>query len=124
MNDSASVWPFGEAAAYYDAHRPPYAPEALNFVARMFGIGPGIRVLDLGCGPGTLAIPLSRLGALVTAVDPDPAMLSEARRIANLREAGEITWLQCRAEDVPAQVDRSRSSPLVSRYTGWIETSC
>ena len=42
---------------------------------------PGQRILDLGCGTGTLAIQLKRLepGAYVTGLDADPEMLSRAR---------------------------------------------
>lgn len=89
--------PFKDAARYYDAHRAPYAPEAIAFVAETFDVGRGVQVLDLGCGPGSLAIRWARLGAEVTAVDIDPAMLAEARRLA-----GDLTinFIQGRAEDI------------------------
>lgn len=35
---------------------------------------PGSRILDIGAGPGTLAIPLSRMVRHVTAVEPSPGM--------------------------------------------------
>lgn len=108
MADSPAAWPFADAAPYYDACRPPYAPDALTFVADAFGIGPGVRVLDLGCGPGTLAIPLSRLGARVVAADPDAAMLAEGRRLAREGGAGDVQWLCGRAEDVVADAGTFR----------------
>lgn len=37
------------------------------------------RVLDAGCGDGTLACAAARRGAVVTGVDPDPAMRAAAR---------------------------------------------
>jgi len=40
----------------------------------------GLRVLDLGAGTGKLTALLAELGADVTAVEPDPAMLAELRR--------------------------------------------
>ncbi len=43
-------------------------------------------VLDVGAGPGILAIPLARLGLRVTALEPAPAMFAELRR-AIRREA-------------------------------------
>jgi ubiquinone/menaquinone biosynthesis C-methylase UbiE len=42
-------------------------------------IKPGERVLELGCGPGTLAVELAQKGAQVTALDQNPAMLTFAR---------------------------------------------
>lgn len=47
---------------------------------------PSLCVLDLGCGPGDIAIRLARLGIRVTLLDSSPAMLDTAKRAA--REAG------------------------------------
>ncbi|HEV2385850.1 MAG TPA: methyltransferase domain-containing protein [Candidatus Acidoferrales bacterium] len=46
------------------------------------GLRPGLRVLDAGCGTGTLALMAKRKapGALVVAIDGDPAALALARR--------------------------------------------
>lgn len=104
MLDSVEALPFSAAAAHYDAGRPPYAPQALGLVADLFQIGPGVRVLDLGCGPGTLAIPFSRRGCEVVAVDPDPAMLSEGRRLAVERGGGDLQWICGRAEEVLSEL--------------------
>jgi 2-polyprenyl-6-hydroxyphenyl methylase / 3-demethylubiquinone-9 3-methyltransferase len=42
----------------------------------------GLSVLDIGCGAGLLAEPLSRLGATVTGLDPAPDNIEVARRHA------------------------------------------
>jgi ubiquinone/menaquinone biosynthesis C-methylase UbiE len=80
---------FGGAAPYYAKYRPEHGDEAIGCLARAFG--PDSRVLDLGCGPGTVAIPLARAVREVIAVDPDDGMLAEGRRLA----AGvqNIRWL-------------------------------
>jgi len=100
MSESPNASPFESAAPYYDAYRAPYAPAALDHVVAAFGLTAGRRVLDLGCGPGTIAIPLSQTGAEVVAIDRDAVMLSEAKRLAGERGAGSIQWLHGRAEDL------------------------
>ena len=47
---------------------------------RWAGTSAALRVLDLGAGTGKLTAVLAGLGADVTAVEPDPAMLAELRR--------------------------------------------
>lgn len=49
------------------------------------GVGPGIRVLDLGTGPGLVSAEAVRRGARVSAVDADPLMAETAAR--NVPEA-------------------------------------
>jgi len=68
---------FGVAAAAYAEHRPDYAPDAVRWALEP---APGARVLDLGAGTGKLTGTLVALGADVTAVEPDRAMLTELRR--------------------------------------------
>lgn len=45
-------------------------------------VSPGQRLLDLGCGTGTLAVAAARAGAQVVAIDRSPAMISLAREKA------------------------------------------
>ena len=69
---------FGAAAAAYAEHRPDYAEAAVRWALEP---APGPRVLDLGAGTGKLTAMLVALGAEVTAVEPDAAMLTELRRM-------------------------------------------
>jgi len=43
----------------------------------------GAKILDIGCGPGTLSIPLARAGADVTSLDVAPGMLAELKKYAD-----------------------------------------
>src|SRR3954447_504992 len=43
--------------------------ESGEALVKAIGIGPGLAVLDLGCGDGTTALPAARLGADVLGVD-------------------------------------------------------
>jgi len=58
------------------------------------------RALDLGCGPGTIAIPLSRLVGHVLAIDPSEAMLNQGQIRGAKASRDNIEWLRARAEDV------------------------
>jgi SAM-dependent methyltransferase len=73
---------FRSTAEYYVRYRVPYPPALIASVAERVGLKPGDRVLDLGCGPGILALAFARLGMAVTAMDPEPEMLAAARAAA------------------------------------------
>jgi len=57
------------------------AAEAEAFVGRL-GVAPGVRALDVACGTGNSALPLARLGAVVTGVDIASNLLEQARERA------------------------------------------
>jgi SAM-dependent methyltransferase len=69
---------FGAVAAAYAEHRPTYADAAIRWCLDSVSGTP--RVVDLGAGTGILTAALTRLGADVTAIEPDQDMLAELRR--------------------------------------------
>jgi SAM-dependent methyltransferase len=73
---------FRTAVEHYLQGRPPYAPRLFERVAVLCGLGPSHRVLDLGCGPGQIALALAPFAKEVTAVDPEPEMLRIAAEAA------------------------------------------
>ncbi len=54
----------------------------------------GSRVLDIGCGPGTLTIPLSKLGAEVTALDISSGMLDRLKDAVK-KESLPVDIIEC-----------------------------
>jgi SAM-dependent methyltransferase len=68
-------------------------------------ITPSSRVLDIGAGPGTLAIPLSGIVRHVTAVEPSSGMLECLNENMQHRGINNITILQKKWEDVDIKMD-------------------
>jgi SAM-dependent methyltransferase len=93
---------FAGAARYYEQGRLPYAPGLADALARSLALDGRGRLLDVGCGPGTVTLPLAPLFEAVVGLDPDPEMLACASRAAAERGAGNATWVRQRAEALPA----------------------
>jgi SAM-dependent methyltransferase len=86
------------SATYYAEGRMPYSTEVAAAIREHTR---GTRLLDVGCGPGALTLPLAPLYAEVVGVDPDPGMLAEAARRSTVDN---VTWRQSRAEELPADL--------------------
>ena len=77
---------FGKAAEDYARHRAGF-PDSIFDRLRALGVGTrGQRVADLGTGTGTLARGFARGGCEVIGIDPEAALLEQAR--GHDREAG------------------------------------
>jgi SAM-dependent methyltransferase len=73
---------FHSTVPFYAAYRVPYPEALISLVAERCNLVRAAPVLDLGCGPGQLAVAFARLGCAVTAMDPEPDMLSAAAKQA------------------------------------------
>ncbi|GAB2907487.1 class I SAM-dependent methyltransferase [Streptomyces mayteni] len=94
---------FAGTAAYYRRGRLPYAPGLADVLAGALGLDRRGRLLDVGCGPGVVALTLADLFAEVVGVDPDAGMVAEAEREATRAGvAGKTRWVRARAEELPA----------------------
>lgn len=69
---------FRSTVPYYARFRLAYPPELIGEVIKLVELARGDRMMDLGCGPGLLAIPFAQAGLAVTGVDPEPDMLEAA----------------------------------------------
>lgn len=83
---------FGQIARYYTADAEKFV-EGLN-------LKPGMKVLDVACGTGNLAIPAARAGADVTGVDIAPNLVEQARENAK-REGLNAKFDEGDAEALP-----------------------
>jgi SAM-dependent methyltransferase len=93
---------YSGSAAYYARGRLPYPSEIGDVLRETLHLDGAGRLLDVGCGPGSLSLLLAPLFAETVGIDADADMVEEARR--NARAAGVINaeWLCLRAEDLPA----------------------
>ncbi|BCL25666.1 class I SAM-dependent methyltransferase [Streptomyces aurantiacus] len=90
-------------AAHYRRGRLPYAPGLADTLAEVLELDGRGRLIDVGCGPGTIALDVAHLFGEIVGVDPDRGMIAEAAREAAARElSGKTRWVRARAEDLPA----------------------
>lgn len=66
------------SAPFYARGRLPYAPALAERLADALTLDGTGRLIDVGCGPGILALLLAHLFDEVIGVDPDPGMLPKA----------------------------------------------
>jgi SAM-dependent methyltransferase len=112
---------FRSTVPYYWRYRLPYPDSLIARVTQIVGLDPGDRVMDLGCGPGLLAIPFARAGMDVVAVDPEPEMLEAARSAA--REAGvRLDLREGSSFDLPADA-RPYKLVVMGRAFHWMDGS-
>jgi len=64
MNPNKTLWEKGDFTRIADTMR-----ESGEALVASLGVGPGLAMLDLGCGDGTTALPAARAGAEVLGVD-------------------------------------------------------
>ncbi|MFC8718270.1 class I SAM-dependent methyltransferase [Kitasatospora sp. NPDC057198] len=93
---------FAGAAPHYARGRLPYAPGLADALARALRLDGTGRLLDVGCGPGTLGLELADRFAETVGLDADAGMVAEAARAADRAGlAGRTRWVHARAEQLP-----------------------
>jgi ubiquinone/menaquinone biosynthesis C-methylase UbiE len=108
---------FDGIAERYEASRPGYPGQVMEFVATTAGLGPGAAVLEVGCGTGQLTEQLASSGFRLTAIDIGPSMIAAARR--RLAGAG-VCLLATSFEDLPA-ADASFDLVISGAAFHWID---
>ena len=74
---------FRSAAKYYLVGRPSYSSLLIRRVVELCALNATHKILDLGSGPGQLAVAFAPFVREVTALDPEPEMLEIARKNAS-----------------------------------------
>ncbi len=103
---------FAGTASFYAEYRPGYPVPVYDFISETAGLDGGTsRLLDLGCGPGIVALALIDRVHTVVGVDPDPGMLQQAELSARKRGAHNVRWMCRTAERFD---DEARSYDLIT----------
>jgi ubiquinone/menaquinone biosynthesis C-methylase UbiE len=95
---------YAGSAAFYTHGRVAYPRELAERLATALGLDGSGRLLDVGCGPGSLTLLLAPHFAEALGVDADPDMLTEAAHQAARAGISNVGWRQMRAEELPADL--------------------
>src|SRR5262245_36613502 len=102
MNPNKALWEKGDFTEIAALMR-----ESGEAVVKLLGVKPPIRVLDLGCGDGTTAVPLARLGADVTGIDIAQNLVAAGNRRAAELGLKRLKFLEGDACDLQGVEDDS-----------------
>src|ERR1700684_2040999 len=109
---------FASTDAYYESARPPYGATFFEAAALELGLDGSQRLLDVGAGPGILAIGFAPYCREVVGVDPEPGMV-EAARAAAQRSGGAVRFIEGRFEDAAAEL-RAFDIVSIGRALHWL----
>ena len=102
MNPNKVLWEKGDFTRIADFMR-----ESGEDLAASVGVTPQMRVLDLGCGDGTTALPLAQLGAEVVGIDIAANLVEAGNRRAADAGLDNVTFQEGDATDLQGVDDDS-----------------
>lgn len=94
---------FASTAALYEELRPPYPDEFFRTVAQRLTLSKQHALIDLGTGPGLLALGFAPHVGRIVGVDPEPDMLAAAKQAA-ARAGRDFALIAGRAETLPESI--------------------
>ena len=104
------------SAPYYERGRLPYPAGLADGVATVLGLDGRGRLLDVGCGPGIIALRLAHLFEEVVGLDADADMIAEAERRAAELGVTNARWVHALAEDLPAGLGTFRVATFAQSF--------
>ncbi len=108
------------SARYYERGRLPYPRGLAGALATALSLDGRGRLLDVGCGPGIVALRLAHLFAEVVGLDADRDMLAEAGRRAAEIGITSTRWVHALAENLPLDVGAFRVATFAASFH-WME---
>jgi len=110
---------FASTVVYYESARAPHGAAFFTAAAQRLGLDRSQRLLDVGAGPGILAIGFRPYCREVVGVDPGPGMIKAARAAADRADVA-ITFIEGRFENV-AQKLGAFDAVTVGRAIHWLD---
>ena len=107
---------------YYTLGRVPYPPAVAETLVAGLGLDGSDRVLDVGCGPGSLTLLLAPYFTQAIGVDADADVLHEAARLAEQQQVRNTRWCHLRAEEPPADLPPVRVATFAQSFH-WMDRS-
>ncbi len=109
---------FASTVEFYTRYREPYPQEFFRAAAERLGLDGDEALLDVGCGPGPLAIGFAPFVATCTALDPEPGMIDVAKAAAE-RARAHLSFRLGRIEDFPG--GESFDVVTIGRALHWLD---
>jgi SAM-dependent methyltransferase len=110
---------FAATAALYEELRPPYPPAFFRKVAQQLRLTHAHALIDLGTGPGLLALGFFPHVGRIVGVDPEPAMIAAAREAAS-RVSAALTLIESKTEDLSGDIG-SFDVVTIGRALHWMD---
>jgi SAM-dependent methyltransferase len=108
------------SAAYYAVGRVPYPAALADALAAELGLDGTGRLLDCGCGPGSLTLLLAPLFGEAVGTDADADMVEQARLAGQRAAATNVSWRRLRAEELPAGLGEFRTVTFAQSFH-WVD---
>lgn len=102
MNPNQALWEKGDFTKIAATMR-----ESGGALVSLLGIKPGLKVLDLGCGDGTTALPAAKLGAEVLGVDISRNLVEAGNRRATEQRLNNVRFQHGDASALTGLADQS-----------------
>jgi SAM-dependent methyltransferase len=109
---------FASTVEFYARYREPYPPEFFQKVAEEIGLRGNESLLDVGCGPGMLAIGFAPYVESCTGLDPEPGMIAAAKGAAAQARVA-LSLIEGRIEEFPT--DQTYDVITIGRAYHWLD---
>ena len=107
---------FAGSAVHYPRGRVAYPAAMVDGLVRALALDGTGRLLDVGCGPGSVALLLAPHYAEVVGVDADPDMVEVASTLTAELGIGNARWHHRRGEELTADLDLFRTAVLAQSF--------